>query len=90
MPRAAAITDYETLYRLSEEGIENLKQGITPQFINLGNSSQDAVVVTMRFGLTNGKNIYRQYAVDKTALLNAMKQACESESYRKELFPSSI
>lgn len=84
---AAAITDYETLYRLSEEGIENLKQGITPQFINQGDSSQDAVVVTMRFGLTNGKNVYRQYAVDKTALLSAMKQACESEAYRKELFP---
>lgn len=83
----AVITDYQAIYQLAAEGIENLKQGITPQWINRGSDTEDTAVVTMRFGLSNGKDAYRQYAVDKTALLNALKQACESETYRKELFP---
>lgn len=83
----AVITDYQAIYQLAAEGIENLKQGITPQWINRGSDTEDTAVVTMRYGLSNGKDAYRQYAVDKTALLNALKQACESETYRKELFP---
>ncbi len=66
-----AITDYAATVRLSDEGIENLKQGITPEELTGKHaSSYGHVVVTMRFGLHDGKNIYRQYAVRReTALL---------------------
>lgn len=83
----ASITDYGPLYQLAEEGIANAKKGITPLFIDNAASPSDYVNITLRYGLTRGKDIYRAYAVDRTVLLGVMEQLCQNVNYRKELFP---
>lgn len=82
----AAIKNYAPLYQLAKTGVENEKQGITPSAIDQG-KHRDAENITLRFGLSKKRSVYRKYAVDRTKLLDAMRQLCKSETYRKELFP---
>ena len=83
----AAITDYAPLYQLADSGIQNTQNKITPKTVDYESSSFDYLNISVRYGLKNGKDIYRKYAVDRTELLNTLSQLCESETYRKELFP---
>lgn len=83
----AAITDYAPLYSLAEQGIQNTKQGVTPQVVEDNLSTSDFIIVTLRFGLESGKNAYRRYAIDRAEFLSTLGQLCQDDSYREELFP---
>ncbi|MBU3875995.1 hypothetical protein HGO97_009225 [Faecalicatena sp. AGMB00832] len=82
-----SVTDYAPLYELAGEGIQNLKQGITPKNVTENDSSYGYINVTLHYKLRGGKNTYRQYAVSREAALQALTQLCKDEDYRKLLFP---
>ena len=82
-----AVTDYAPLYELAGEGIQNLKQGITPEQVTMNDSSYGFINVTLRYQLHSGKNVYREYAVSRDAVLQALTLLCKNEEYRKMMFP---
>lgn len=82
-----AVTDYAPLYKLAEEGIQNLKQGITPEQVTMNDSGYGFINVTLRYQLHSGKNVYREYAVSRDEALQALTSLCKDEDYRKMMFP---
>ena len=80
------IQDFAPLYSLAEEGIANVKSGISPRSVYTGSCSDDYIVVTIRFN-KNGSHSQRCYAVSKTSALKALATLCSNEEYRKTLFP---
>ncbi len=84
---AFTVTDYAPLRELAEEGIQNLKQGITPEQVILNDSSYGYLSITLHYQLHSGKNVYRKYAVSRDGALQALTRLCEDENFRKTLFP---
>ncbi|WP_346907940.1 DUF6449 domain-containing protein [Faecalicatena orotica] len=83
----AAFTDYAPLYQLAKDGIQNVQDKITPQTVDYESSSYNYLSISVRYGMKNGRDIYRRYAVDRTGLLNTLSKLCENKDYRRELFP---
>lgn len=78
--------DFAPLYSLAEEGISNVKAGISPRSVYTESCSDDYIVVTIRFN-KKGSHSQRCYAVSKASALKALATLCSNEEYRKTLFP---
>lgn len=80
------IQEFAPLYSLAEEGIANVRAGISPRSVYTGSCPDDYIVVTMRFN-QKGTHSQRCYAVSKTNALKVLSKLCSNDEYRKTLFP---
>lgn len=81
------IYEFEPIYKLAEEGVENAKNGITVENYYRRDDSEQYVAATIRYCQKSGKSSDRNYALKKETVLSALESLCEDESYRKALFP---
>lgn len=81
-----SLDDYTSVIELAKSGIANQKQNITPEEVRKSNTS-DFITITLHYTYKGGRDIYREYAVDKAEALRLLTTLCDSESYRKTLFP---
>lgn len=80
-------TSCAPLYALAQEGIANLENGITPDLVYSSNLHEDYIVVKLCFMENKGKKFYREYAVKKEEALSTFTLLCQSEDYRRSMFP---
>lgn len=81
------INEFEPIYKLAEEGVENAKNGITVENYYRRDDSEQYVAATIRYYQKSGKSSDRNYALKKETVLAALESLCQDESYRKALFP---
>lgn len=75
------------IYLLAGSGINNLKNGITPQLVWQLDPDTEYINCVFEYKLENGKIISRQYPIKRTEVLDNIEKLCENEEYRKLLFP---
>ena len=83
---ASQVKDFEPIYTLAKEGVENLKNGITIGNLHL-DGNQDYTSIVIRFNQNSGKAKYRSYAVKREHVLDCLEELGKQENYRKEFFP---
>ncbi len=80
----------DTLYALMQSGIENIRNGITPQNIYTGSDvfdSDDFIPAVFRCRLSGGRTFTRRYIIGKDEAEAALSQLMQSRDYREQLFP---
>lgn len=80
----------DTLYDLAQSGIDNLEDGITPQYVLSDADSTDKnSYITAVFGykLPGGRIVTRQYALKYSDAAAALETLLASREYRQQLFP---
>lgn len=79
------------LYRLAQAGVGNLEEGYTPNTLDLADVdseiNRDYINTVFCYKLSGGREVYRRYCLGHEELLSAMEELCQSEEFRKELFP---
>lgn len=78
--------NFDSIYTLAEEGIQNHNMGITSS-VSYTDGMEDYISIVIRFNKTNGKSVYRSYAVTKDSLTDCLDDLCQDKSYRQALFP---
>lgn len=74
----------EALYRVAENGVETERGANIFREFEYEESYEYAYV---KYHLKNGKEVYRQYLVDRDILIECMDQVLADESYRERYFP---
>ncbi len=80
----------DTLYDLAQSGIDNLEEGITPQYVRSDADSTDkSSYITAVFGykLPGGRVVTRQYALKYSDAAVTLETLLSSREYRQNLFP---
>lgn len=73
--------DFESYYRIAENGVDKVKAGGGIVY------SDTTVFVTVKYGLKNGKDVYRQYMVDKEIFLKAFNEMRENQEFMESCYP---
>lgn len=76
-----SVTDFKPIYELAQEGIIRLKEHGVAYY------EGDTRFVSVRYELTDGKEVYRNYYVTLDSLNNTMDELFKDESFRKKFFP---
>lgn len=74
--------DFEPIYRIAENGVENAGTGMV-----YGSIEEETVPVTVKYQLKNGQSAYRFYYADAAVYYENMNELWQKEDFREKYCP---
>lgn len=84
------VKDMDLVYTLAQSGIQNLKDGLTPDMFYSADETdipEGYLPAVFRYRTSGGRTVLRQYTVSKKETEETLTQLLEDQEYRKQLFP---
>lgn len=73
--------DFGNYYRLAENGVDKIKAGEEMEY------EDGAVYVEVKYSLTNGKEVYREYLVDEELVLEVFNELQKNPEFLEQFYP---
>ena len=83
--------DFTPIWRLAEEGVKNVENGLNPQDMYSGDMGavdwETYIQTTICYKLQSGSKVVRDYCVERESVVSALEELCQDDGYRQKIFP---